>query len=92
MDGVRFGTSNSITGNNATSDSGYGYRSTGAINRIDSSSAAANSRVGILCGNDYLVRNTSFVNVGGNHSPASGSGNSGAIQAAGVSTNARANF
>jgi hypothetical protein len=91
-DGIHFTSYNVITGNTAVSNYGAGIRSIGSINRIDGNASSGNVGVGIVWGNDFVVRNSAFLNTGGNYSPTPGTGNTGPIQAASSSTNPWANF
>ena len=90
--GFKFYSSNVVTGNNASKNGSNGFISTGSLNRIDGNSATGNGGVGFLWVNDFVVRNTSFANTGGNYKPAVGVFNTGPVQAASSATNAWANF
>jgi parallel beta-helix repeat protein len=91
-DGIQFNRDCFITGNNACHNTGDGFYVYDQINRIDGNMASENGGHGIVWVNDLVIRNSCFLNAGGNYSPAVGVGNTGPINAASSSTNPWANF
>jgi Right handed beta helix region len=91
-DGVSYVGSCFITGNSATHNGFSGFRALGPLNRIDSNVANSNAQIGIIWINDFVVRNTAFLNSAFNYSPPVGTGNTGPLQTAGTATNPWANF
>jgi parallel beta-helix repeat protein len=90
--GVYFAHNCLISSNNSSGNGSLGLWTDGQINRIDSNTATNNGGVGIQWVNDFVVRNTSFVNTGGNYNPAVGTGNTGPLSAASSTTSPWANF
>jgi parallel beta-helix repeat protein len=90
-DGVSYVTDCFISGNNASHNGFDGFHTLGSINRVDSNVASSNSRDGFELGNDYVVRNSAFLNTAANYNPTTG-GNYGPIEAASTSTHPWANF
>ncbi|MFL6530607.1 MAG: hypothetical protein ACJ8KX_09075, partial [Chthoniobacterales bacterium] len=89
--GIRV-TANSVISENQCNGNGVdGIFAATGLNRIDSNHAQFNSQVGIHAGSDWVVRNTSSNNGGGNFVPASGA-DIAPIQTASTATNPFANL
>jgi hypothetical protein len=90
-DGISFGATSLAQGNDASGNTGDGIHGTGNLNRIDGNLADSNTGIGIHGGADFIFRNCSNNNTGGNYIPATGT-NIGPVGNASTATSPFANF